>query len=241
LKEINININTEIKKNRRIFTKIAFIVDRDLVMLDIEKSRKKLHIDQLIPYSFFHLQDKIHSLPDGIKLASQYLLFWKSDYVKFVMLLDEQVETIRMKYCLGKSYTLVLLYSILCGEVRECDFSPSTYLLRSLETEHYGQYKSDDVESFIVINPDSTKDEVLGAYQFYKQRFTFLVKNYKPRDTISNIKDHREWYFMNKRGLSPKKIWEICKNKGEFREQKTIEAAITQYKERLRTPLFSPP
>lgn len=235
MNKININI-----KDKSVFTKVAFLVDRDSFLEAIAKARKALKILKLLPASSFYTNNN-KELKIGLQNNLSYLLLFKEDPAIFIMELTYEVEQIRLQHGASKSLNWVIAFSILCGEVSAEDFRLSTYLFPTPDYEGDGTIKLDHTEAAIIINPQSTEKEVEQLLKQYKKKFKGYIKKYSSIDTVNDIEIHREWYWMNKSGMSAYKIWEKLTKENEIHlEPKTVEAALTQYKRRLEAPLYPP-
>lgn len=162
-------------------------------------------------------------------------------------------ELLLKKYNKGRSYFSVIFASMLAGKVADIDF-PSTYMIelgniKDAQLE-LGNYENKDGLIAIVINRESTTKEVKDVFNHIcRYRFRskkggdegWLKETYKDRaptddfviDTMSAIKDTREWYWQNKQGTSAKTIWKNLGGEEANITQKAIENSISRYKKNL--------
>jgi|GEM_PF-3905725 len=253
LETCNLPIKINISDNAWLYTKIATLVDRDEFLEAVAISRIALGQDRLVPYEFFHNPNQENGVVPSLEGAMDYFPGWQPSkrypYIEFA-LHGEMANLCREYEVTKRSFHNVIIFSILCGEVGECDYNKeNTYFLRKLEIEEGRCFSLDFAESVIVINPYSTKKEVVKAFSQYlkllQHKETHFPKKYcTSHDTVNSIKRDREWYWMNKRGSSAakilKKISEKYGNEPCPFTVESIEAQIKQYKKRLRSP-FSPP
>lgn len=164
------------------------------------------------------------------------------------------------KYRNSNLYLPVILATILVGEVTIFDLN-STYIEtltkeRILELyEELNDEELNDEEQIVTIrvHRESSQQEVKETFSFIQEYifgtkkaespgFYDYYKEHRPKNTlpntISRIKRDRRWYLLRKEG---KTISEICdlspKKDGRYYDEKTIDGAIRQYKDRLEIPL----
>jgi hypothetical protein len=162
-------------------------------------------------------------------------------------------EVLLKKYNKTRPFFSVIFASILTGVITDYDF-PTTYMVEfndlkeaSLELE---SFETDEGMVAIAVNRESTQNDVLKTFDFIR-KYRFKNKKVKEDDglinifeedkraanklidTLTEIKQTRDWYWQNKNGFSYKKIWINMGGENANISQKAIEQAVARYKKLL--------
>lgn len=214
-------------------TSIALIVDREDFIKDIQNTRKKIQLTKLYEYSVIDKSDFSKEQSDLVKSGS----YKKSNSEKNIAFV-RSVEIIRYlpelykKYHLRPEYYRIVLFTILCNEVKNQDFVSDTFSFMGSEYKSFNQDLGDNSKwlqkysGFIVVDPSTTSKELLDEFRWYKSKLNIP-------DTITNIKRDRKWYWLKKSGLSYAQVHKRALDDGERITRDGVIKAIKQYSEKL--------
>ncbi|MEK7168391.1 MAG: hypothetical protein AAB778_00080 [Patescibacteria group bacterium] len=242
-----------------LLTQLASFLDRDDLLTDIQNIRQeKLKMSNLFNRN---LVEELYKYHYGLSLG----LIKKDGYLQYIKGLSEKYKnvseiplsfnmpiTIAMsetnkllhKYNKNLGYLMAVIYAILCGKVKNGDYTSNTHTL-FLTPEIIKGVLFEPPFSYVtlVISPESTPDEVQEAFKkaystyFYDKRRPFkLVRSDKLRsiahDTMSNISNIRKWYWMNHKFNPERAGYRKIENTTGFPLQ-TIRSGISAYKKLL--------
>lgn len=256
-------IDIQIKDNRR-FTLVAFFVDRDDFLKDIEAARKRLKITAL-PYAFprfpyveannvvnyYHKGvASIYDVSECFKDICAKEHIWFTDLSRTLATAVMFSESLVRKYHKNRPYLPVVLSSLLTGVVRDADFSSTRIVTIDKKDAQriLDEFENDETMIAIQVNRESKPDEVKDAfvaiqnYYFGEKKANAnlrgLVSDNAPHDklpdTISNIMRDRKWYWQHKDGLSYQKIWALSPKNDRTSDRSGVIKQIYQYRDRLR-------
>jgi len=233
-KPVTIEIN-----DKRKYGLVAFLIDRDDFIEDINYFRHQLSIKSLISRKllFNRLSHNIRIVKKGIEIRK-------------MVPHDAYVEILLKKYHRSSNYKDVIIQSLYTGEVHEedlvndikadgvavyCNSTSPVYVVLPHSTDFSISQKIilKETEMAIVITPEATLKDVVKAYQQLKKVKKIHANIWLTPDTISNIIRDREWYWMHKNGMS---YAEILRTTNNIERQGVIEA-IKQYGKRLAIKL----
>lgn len=237
---------TEIKvaDNAR-YGRVAFLVDRDDFIADIKKLRQKWGIYELIPYGeLYKWQDDKFKVSEKQKIW--YGKSWKEFQQKWKVSLGDpvpieatgdwkkvhrslpfwdlyfDVEEVLKKFNKTSDYHWVIRRVLICGEVHDEDFGVVN-LDTKLSVNVFTGLSAEQA-AFIKITPETTLNEVKSVFSNYRRG---LIS----KDTVSNVKRDRNWYWLHLGGLSYKEVVDRELVKGTNRD--AVIKAVLQYKRRL--------
>lgn len=208
------------------YAKVAFLVDREDFLKDIEQARKELGFSDLISY------DKVDDWKEeesGKRRKSS--IKGIRDIVLPFPYLDNLTYELLRKYKKKGPFFQVIKYSILCGIVTDNEFSRTAFC-------YIDEYDSFDPHILIVITPDTRPQEIV---EMFRKEIPNVIQNYnrltksttKKLDTISNIERNREWYWLRRSGLSWSKLHKEVTKGGLVISQDGIRDAVNEYEEHL--------
>lgn len=216
------HIDIGLKENKK-FALIAFLVDKDEFLNDINEFRNSKGI--ITPYNlpdiaYPEISYVVDSFKKGIITISQVrTLLQEFCLSKKIPLsaLDEQLssaymyaEALMKKYHKNRLYLPAILASILTGKVQEADFM-STYVV-SLDSNTMNESLSANLllsewaankEELIaiVVSPDSTKKEVEDLFTWLQQ-YRFGKKKVVHNDHMAEIMKDKMSPYKSERALS---------------------------------------
>jgi hypothetical protein len=231
--DIKIDIEDE-----RHFIDVAPVVDRDDFTNEIERLRSVLGVTIPLPDNYF-------SKPLDQKKEK---------------MIDAEIERSRKTLYLPVVFRSVISSIVFRNEVTDSDYAPA-YLVKK-SGNFYNEYSTPDETYAIVLSPGARDEDVLKAYQKYRDilgnvkgvphyKFTNLVWDINKKKP--SIKRYRKWYLAAKSGISikniadeetencpVKKAHEIGNNKPEgctcFHVSTIAKGIETYEKLRLKTP-----
>lgn len=218
------------------FGEVAYLVDRKDFLEDIHKARKRLEINNLIPHTKEAINSWFQEEQNHKSKNASTSSTTKSQLIK---------HTLLEKYHKPLFYSFILDASILCGIVTDDDFSVTAHTDIIDPNEYIKRYKQKKFLGYpklaIVFSPETKLDEIIELYKtstpdlidFFKQEY--LKTNQHNSRTSPTIRNKRDWYWLNEKGMSAFKIWEELKLKIE---PKSIDNAIRDYKKNLQIPLM---
>lgn len=221
--KINIKIADDLK-----YANVAFLVDREDFLRDIQEIRANMGINGLIPYEgikeWKHRGTKEGSLTTMDAEGKEALKRWAD--------LTTAINTLKQKYHRGVHFTRVIECAILAGEIREDDYKRSAYCESYPFSYEFNEQGLEIEEPMVAIfvNQETQIDEVT---KLFNNDVKELLKNISagkqkyPRKS-ENIKRDREWYWKHKDGISYQKI--LNQTPDACVERQAVIDAIKQYK-----------
>ena len=274
------------------YTQVAFLVDRQGFLEEIEKIRKGFKINAPFSDNPFDFENHLYSLagftPEQVEKARKE----HSDAITSLDLDDdsqlqtgyekienakkaekpikdkikkvehgfrEAVAVVRRKYQYPEIFDEVIKEAVLFHKITKFKTAYATYFNPHAAREIFSP--SDTIMA-IAVTPYSTEEDIKTAFQDCKDNIREFVEMFSPvyknmeKDTISNIKRDRNWYWEYKSGKKYKKIlddWnKMCPNfitstphqdnqkcqYCDLTDQNVIEKAVSRYKKNLN-PLKS--
>lgn len=173
-----------------------------------------------------------------IKILNLLLNQWK--HFSFEL----HIEKLLKKYKLPSTCFRALAKIVTCNQVDDLDWSYCKITLEpsGIKSEEITPSRiADEPNCFIKISPYLSKAELSKEFEanlkdiinLYKKS-PYGYKTYK-KDTISNIKRDRSWYWTNKKGQSYGKIRRSLPENEQGTSDDFIAKAIQQYKRNLQT------
>lgn len=230
-------VRIDLKRNDD-FTSIALILDRDDFLKDIYDLRRNLNIKNIFPINFTLdiLIDIYHSnkylLHKGYKPSKKNMpLFseFKNRFPLFSYFLATDFLT--KKYNLGIHHHEILTQALLSNRVVGYIFPRKYYVILDSDSSFRRKDLAINFEmeintkgnskAAIVFDSRTTKEEVIKMFNEAKKELPFV------KDTVSNIRRDRMWYWENRQGKSAAKIQDEYSKEISI---KGIEKAINQYK-----------
>ncbi len=175
-------------ENKHKYTLVAFLVDRDDFLNDIEDIRKKLKLPS-IPYTFSKLPYErannvtnyyhkniasIYDVSECFKDIAREEHVFISDIDKVLATAVMYAESLSKKYNKTALYIPVILSAILTGVIKDADFAFTTRVLKIniSETKRLcDELETDEEIITIQINRESTKEEVLKTFNTVKRLY----------------------------------------------------------------------
>lgn len=205
------------------YGEIAFLLDREDFLKDLERARKKLGIKEL--------------------LSENDDLDWTADK-------EKTIRRLLTKYRKSLNFRPILIDALMRGKVKGFE-TDSAYCTIINPKEVVSDYNNGIriPELAIIITPETKLNDI---EKLYKVQIPLMIKEYrrlflnskrKVPDTKPEIKRDREWYWTKKKtGLSYQKIWKKWENEHPEVEDKlstsdTVYRAIKNYQERLAMEL----
>lgn len=227
---ININrIEITIQDNWR-YGLVAFLVDREDFLKDIQKYRGQLGIDKLWSRAYLKKQ---HLTTKKIGRGNMYIA--PPEFERLTARLQE-------KYQKSEGFRLVIRHALVCGEVQDADLYVPPIRIVTPTSYGRGQLALHPPEIAILLNPETDPKEILKVFKRYEvwiknqnSPMKYLWHNY---DVRFNIQRDREWYWLNK----TKSYESIVRLERERKKnihipKATVEKAIKRYREILKLPI----
>lgn len=242
IKRIEISIED---KNR--FGLVAFSVDRPDFLALIEQVRCNLKLKDLpftftnYPFPYKEANNVVNYYQKGVcSIYDVYSCFKDVCEVNNIVMSDldytlalafEYAKVIIEKQEKTGVYIPVVLASILVGSVRDSDILPTnTFKLhKQIASEPDERFKDDGNSNLIIINKESTLEEVKKAFKYLKKEQSLD----KLPDTVTNIKRDREWYWQKISGMSYEEIRKRTKKVDQPATWQAVRNAIVRYKAHL--------
>ena len=202
---IKMKIDIEIEDYRK-FASVAFLVDRDDFLKDVEAVRKRIKLTKL-PYTFPIYPYKEANRLVGFYKSGQISLngtrelleeFCKEEGLQNLYALDKTLgtavllaESLTKKYNKNRLYIPAILASILIAYIKEEDFlSTQMYQVnrRALQEEFSPLEEGEEIIT-IRVNRESTSKEVERVFDFI-QKYYFKTKKTKDGDGLKSIYQH---------------------------------------------------
>lgn len=269
------------------YTQVAFLVDRQGFLEDIEQIRKKFKINAPFSDNPFDLENQLYSLagftPKQVDKArkehtdaitsldldddSQFKIGYekienaekaekpiKGKIRKVEHGFREAIAEIRRKYQYPEIFDEVIKQAVLFHKITKFKTAYATYFNPHAARENFSPA---DTIMAIAVTPYSTEEDIKAAFQDCKDNIREFVEMFSPvyknmeKDTISNIKRDRKWYWEYKSGNKYKDIldkWnKMCPNfitstahpdnqkcqYCDLADQNVIEKAVSRYKKNL--------
>jgi len=230
-------IDIQVQDNKK-FCDIAFLVDRKDFSKDITKSRKKLSIEDLIPYSNLEnwLFKEYQKESEGYK-SKVRKMYSMEFYTAPATTSDLIIYDLLKKYKKSTNFFLAVQSAIFCGIVTDHEVMNTAYCALTVSMD------PKDPKIAIIISPDTKLPEVIEIFekkvpQVVEEYRKYILNSKRSKlDTVSNIKRDREWYIQKRKGLSYGQILKGAISKGESLSRDGVIKAITQYSERLAMEL----
>lgn len=163
-------------------------------------------------------------------------------------------EHLLTKYKKDRFYLTPMLCSILVGKIEDSDFSPFRVIELSQETLTeelvYTMNWKRNPEWAIVVNSETSLEAITELFRDMQKYYlgTKKVAKNEPlpdttipkvtlRDTISEIKNARDWYWLNKEGLGYAKIRKGLEDGGYKISLDGVKQAIIRYKRKIAVPI----
>jgi len=244
IKRIEINI-----ANNWRYGLVSFLVDRDDFLKDIDETRKKIGIKQLLNRDDVEEQFEKESTQEtekkyksstpeqqktmrqiGIKLPGK-------KYIKY----DGIALSIQDKYGKSNNFRNVIIFSILCGIVNDKDLEksyPSIWATNPSLGRNDVPLHAPQIA--IILDPETNPSDLFESYEQFIKKYSQLNKplSYmwrfnKDLGDRKNIRRDREWYWKNKFDKGYVKLQKEELSKKNNISVKAIEKAIKRYKEML--------
>jgi len=229
----------------------TWLVDRDDFLIDLQKTRKKLGINEkLVDYNFakewfkteFEKERKrnpIRKIPEPLTGGNKYV-FPKTESEKITTKLLE-------KYHKSPLYFEVIRYSIIVGRITDKEFARTAFCqvlppdYQMIDTKHDITNLVDHNQPImaIVMSPETKLEEVVRIFRkevpFLRTEYvaSYLRGETMPPDIIGNIQRDRKWYWLKKEGMSYTKVFEHTQQDGETITLDGVKKAIMQYRDRV--------
>jgi len=206
-------------KNPKKFTQVVMVLDNETVLKEIQAIRDKWGIVDFYPRSkYFSWQKKLGQ--EGRDKEFR-----------------ENIETMRRRKGLDPIFDLVLKRAAVCNEVIDSDYK-SAYLIPVPDP------RSSDFKHAIVINPNTTKDDLLYVFEKFQEdikasnskgnkRLAATLPKYSIEinvDTRSEIQRDRKWYWLYKAGRSYLQIAASVNERGKIKPEDYRDNVIKQIK-----------
>jgi len=247
-------------KDNGAYTQVAFLIDREGFQDDIEEVRNKFKITVPFSENPFDFENHLISLagftPDQVFSKEKKV---EAKIKKVEHTFREAIAEIRRKYQYPEIFDDVIKQAILFHQVTRFKTAYATFFNQYASREIFSP--SDTIMA-IAVTPFSTEEDIKSAFQDCKENIREFVEMFSPvyknmeKDTITNIKRDRTWYWGQKSGMKYKEIldkWNrICPNfvnatthpdyqkcqYCDLTDQNVIEKAVSRYKKNLN-PLKS--
>lgn len=274
--KININIDTNKKTGKLKYADVAFFIDRGDFLKDLSFLRRKWRINKLFNYNRYDDWRKKALTPTDKQRKAMDVAWknfqkkWqislgnipsdkaREDWKKTHMLLPEwafyfDIDKIRSKYNKPYYFHWIIRRILVCGEIRDEDYKTvSIYQIGAPFSSGWFTGLPIQAAALIAVNKETTENELLNIFHEFKKTPAentyekYLKISSFNKDTISNIKRNREWYWKNisnTLGGEGKSYLVIAKEEAKSREDRihlyrdTIAKAIPVYKKILNRPL----
>lgn len=241
------HIEIDVEDNWR-YTQLALLVDRDDFLRDLYKIRQTLHLakpissDKLFEYEVNEMKrrDFVKRRSAEVKVIAPY----RSDCLRSESLVFDLVR----KYKRSDSYFHAIYAAVITGKIQTENLPTNTASCELIFPEYYyHQVKlgNKDPQIAILLSPESSRNDVIEAYregfqkvlEEYRHRMRAQYRNPLFVDTISNIKRDREWYWLNKQGMSYGQIANLTNKQRRVISTDGVIKAIKQYKKNLKIPI----
>lgn len=201
LKPIEIDI-----ENKRLYAQVAFLVDNDSFLKDIQEVRQRFHIDPTFQKANYFEKSSDDELAK-IKTFDLSRLKNKTKISKQQVEFFKKVAEIRGKYKYPPYFDDIIIQAILFNKTRS---AKTTFAILHITD---GVNLNHDLEMAILLSPISTKKEVNQAFE----EATSLMKDYKKyhplttkikmrKGDLKEIERDRDWFWKNINGQSPHDI-----------------------------------
>lgn len=196
------------------------LVDQPEFLKEVERLRIKWKIAETVPYSSF---------------TERWMIPLAGESKDEEFLSD--VGALRNLFRRPDTFDKVISYAIVCGVIPEGIYR-TTYWEIDPDNQPY-LAKGDFTRAAIFVTPQSTDDDVLKTFRLLKKNLFKdpewypLAFTEKTNDTLSSIKQTRDWYWLNhpSAGLKRKGYLKIA---DDFKvPRNTVVTAIRDYKEFL--------
>lgn len=229
---MSLEINLEEITSDRGYATVSFLVDNDRFLEEVVKARKLIGLDS--PLEYDEAKKWLNSGPKNVSLLKMN----KSDKEAFRkrFQLVNRVHEIKQQFRKGINFTYIITYAIIAGKVTDKEITSSAFCEPypfSREFESLEVYIEEPMVA-IFINPETMIDEIKKLMSSEVEELFKKAKRYNMVSrTSQNIRRDREWYWMNKQGLSYGKIWEKLSKMERTHDVNGIAKAIQQYKKNL--------
>lgn len=247
-------IEIEIDDERK-YALVAFFVDRDDFLEDINAARKDLGLSDFIPYDEVEEWEnqQLESLkkidPPKLINTGKGIAYWDPETV-----IEKIIFELLKKYNKSSIYFDVVSKAILSGKVKDDAFTKTAYCYVHYpdfyNPKDYGLEIIEEPKICIVITPDTNPEEI---DELFNKEVPEAIKNYQdylnshPNYTwskTSNIRRDRRWYWLNhkinsydieKRVILSNKLGylKIAQLEDVYVSWTGVREAINQYKKRL--------
>jgi len=189
--------------NIRKFTEVAFLVDRDDFLLDVEQVRREIKLLSM-PYTFPNYPYKEANRLAGFYKNGQISACGTRDLLEEfcskkgllnLYALDKTLgaasifaKSLTRKYDRDRLYTPVILASILIAHIKEEDFRSTQMFAinRKVIQEELKGLRDDEEIMTISVNRESTIDEVEDRFNFIR-KYYFKTMKTEDGDGLNNI------------------------------------------------------
>lgn len=236
MRPVDIKIEDKFK-----FGLVAFLVDRDDFLKDLERIRNHFHLKGLIPYEkvLDHLKEMGQKAVEPEQKTDSLDYIQEDKTVTTIITSQEFVGVLRLlekKYKKNSSYDMVLARVILSGVVKDSELRETAYMqyldenvLKNFTIDGHSQIS-------IVVSRDTRVEEVERIFNTDVQKF-FKETLPKP-DTFPNITRNRDWYWK-KKIMSWEKLLEYAKKSKDYVVLRSLRNAVTRYELELKKKLYS--
>lgn len=211
-------------KDKKLFTQIAFLVDRPDFIKEITAIRKKYSISVEFQQQDYFEKASNESLSSLPVLKAKLL---------------PAIAKMRNNYKYPPHFDDVIFQVIMFNRVRSIK---STQVVMHLSTDSKSQKLSEQsLELSILLTPLSTKQEVVAAYEEAKQmreeyESKHSLSKVLDKDTLTNIIRDRKWYLQKLSGMTYKNMldeWNNDTTNNYIDDENDVIKAVSRYKKTL--------
>lgn len=213
---------------------VAFLVDRDDFLKDIEEARQKLRIKKLL------LREAIEKRLEAKNIALTKRKYGdKAEALRFRLVapnkFDDIIIKLQNKYHKSNNFQNVIKFAIICGLVVEKDLENEKPLIwaANSNTEKAQEAFFRFPQIAIVVNPETNPDDVRSKLINFIKTGKQYSKEWVLPDTVTNIKRDRIWYWQQKEGMSYEEIRKKTKKIDQPATWQAVRNAISRYKTHL--------
>lgn len=235
-------INLEKLSDDHKFQIVAYLVDREDFLKDVQSARTNLGLKKLIKYTAVKIY--LSDLGKEAKQkgqAQKTLDCLQADSTDVPIITSAKFEELviwfEKKYKKDSQFDMVMAHAILAGEIRDNELMDTAHVqyldkkvLKNLELDG-------DFQLSIVVSRETALTEVRKLFNNEVQRFFKDMGDTRPR-MIADLRRTRDWYWLKQHLTWPKLIAHIQSTKLSFTED-MIREPIREYRRKLKRTLYS--
>lgn len=194
----------EITNNRK-YAEVAYFVDNDLFLDEVDRLRKVIKIDSPLEYS--EAKEWLHKRFNETSFSKMNETNKKAIQKRLKLLIN--VGVIKNKFKKGINFTNIITYAILAGKVTDRECAPSAFCETYPFPKEFenAEVFSEEPMVAIFVNPETNINEVEELMKTKVKNLFKKSERYIKKSNINqDIRDIRKLYWMHKNGKSNKDI-----------------------------------